>query len=310
MSAARIGVVLMTYGSARDAEDVPAYLSRIRGGRPAADDLIAEFQRRYRLIGGSPLIPITTRLAQAVEVALDGSGEIIVEAAMRFSEPTIPHVARRLAERGADRLVGLVLAPQFSPIIMGGYVTALDQAAAVLGRPAFTIGSWHDDPAFVALLADRVRAGLNAFPGATRDGVPVLMTAHSLPRRVVDREPEYIDKLYSTAQAVARAADLAGDRWQFAYQSAGHTPEEWLKPDMLDVLPELARAGHRSVLLAPVQFVADHLETLYDIDIGGQEQAAAAGIERLVRVPAPNDSPEFADVLAGVIRREIAAALP
>lgn len=302
-----IGVLLMTYGSARTADEVPAYLSRVRGGRPAPDELVAEFQRRYALIGGSPLIPITQRLARALESVLNEHADdrFAVEAAMRFSEPTIPEMAARLVERGADRIVGLILAPQYSPIIMSGYVTALGDAAAAAGVSATTVQDWHLDPAFVAALARRVEDGLASFPVEARNSVPVLMTAHSLPKRVVDREAEYIDKLMATARAVAATAGLPDERWHFAYQSAGHTPEEWLKPDMLEVLPELARAGHRHVLLAPVQFVADHLETLYDIDVAGLEQAREAGIADFRRVPAPNDADDFARALAGIVQRAI-----
>jgi protoporphyrin/coproporphyrin ferrochelatase len=298
------GVALLTYGSASDAADVPAYLSRVRQGRTPPDELVAEFQRRYELIGGSPLVPITRRLAAELERQL-GDG-FVVEAGMRFSEPTVAQAVERLVERGAGRVLGLILAPQYSPIIMGQYNQMLEAAAAEAGLPWRMVGSWHLHPRFVGVLAERLRAGLARFPAEVRDRVPVLMTAHSLPKRVVDREPGYIDMLRATAQAVACEAGLSGERWRFAYQSAGHTPEEWLKPDILDVLPELARAGHRQVLLAPVQFVADHLETLFDIDIAGKEQAEEGGIEHFARVPAPNDSPEFAAALAAIVRGNLA----
>src|SRR5207237_2734031 len=137
---------------------------------------------------------------------------------------------------------------------------------------------------FIDVLASRIRAALARYPAAQRERIPVLLTAHSLPRRVVDREPEYIDQLHETARAVAAAALLAPEQWSFVYQSAGHTPEEWLKPDMLDVLPELAAAGHSDVIVAPVQFLADHLETLYDVDVAGRDQALSAGIRRFVRI--------------------------
>ena len=289
-----IGVVLMTYGSAKNAEDVPAYMTRVRGGRTPSDELVAEFQRRYELIGGSPLIPITQRLAKQIE---EVSG-YLVEAGMRFSEPSIAQAVDRLKVRGATELVGLILAPQYSPIIMNDYREKL----AATGVEFRLVEDWHLTPSFVELLADGIRKVVTP-----QDHV--LMTAHSLPKRVVDREPDYIAKLRATAEAVAERAGLSPDRWTFCYQSAGHTPEEWLKPDMLDVLPELAKAGHQDVLLAPVQFVADHLETLYDIDIGGREQADEAGIAHFRRVPAANDSRAFAEVLAEVLRTSLAATV-
>jgi len=201
--------------------------------------------------------------------------------------------------------LGLILSPQYSPILMAGYARALEAAADAL--PVRCVQAWHLNPAFIDVLASRIRAALARFPDEKRDQVPVLLTAHSLPKRVVVREPEYVEQLLESARAVAAAADLAPERWSFAYQSAGHTPEEWLKPDMLDVLPQLASAGHRDVVLAPVQFLADHLETLYDVDVGGREQAQDAGFETFVRIDSPNAAPDFIAALADVVRGELAA---
>ena len=297
----RTGVVLMTYGSPRDLDDVGAYMTRVRGGRaPSAEDL-DEFRRRYALIGMSPLIEITRMQAVRLQAAL--GDEFRVAAGMRFSSPSIDDAVRELREQGIERVLGLVLSPQYSPMLMHGYVQTIENAASDL--PSRTVKAWHLNPAFVEVLANRIRATLATYADGLRGQVPVMLTAHSLPRRVVDREPEYVDQLRETADAVAQAADLAPERCFFLYQSAGHTPEEWLKPDMLDVLPELAAAGHRDVLIAPVQFLADHLETLYDVDIGGREQAEAAGFASFARVAAPNAAPDFIAALASVVRGEL-----
>jgi ferrochelatase len=302
------GVLLMTYGSPKDRADVGAYLTRVRGGRAPSEETVREFERRYEVIGGSPLIPITQAQASGLEEAL-GPG-FVCGAGMRFSEPSVASVARTLVERGAERLLGIIISPQYSPIIMGGYRTALDAAAAPLGVPARLVEGWWDEPSFVRVMADRVRRGLERFPAGVRDRVPVLLTAHSLPKRVVDQEPGFVDQLKASAGLIAAAAGLAPERWRFAYQSAGHTPEEWLKPDILDVLPQLAAEGHRHVLLAPVQFVGDHLETLYDIDVGGKEQADAAGFVGFERAPAPNADPDFCEALAAVVRRNLTDLVP
>jgi ferrochelatase len=304
MSVLRTGVVIMTYGSPRDLDDVGAYLTRVRSGREPDPELLAEFRRRYARIGLSPLIPITRRQAQGLEAALNDGARAAYRVAvgMRFSAPWIDEAVGELAAAGVGEVLGLVLSPQYSPILMNGYAQALEAAARRGGLACQMIGAWHLQPAFVKVLADRIRAGLDRYPPELREQVPVLLTAHSLPRRVVDAEPGYVKQLRETAEAVARAADLARDRWSFAYQSAGHTPEEWLKPDMLDVLPQLAAAGHRHVLLAPIQFLADHLETLYDIDVGGREQAEEAGFASFARVPAPNADADFVAALAEVVR--------
>jgi ferrochelatase len=296
------GVLLMTYGSpaSLEREDVRAYLARVRGGREPEESLVVEFERRYRLIGGSPLIQITGAQAEALEARLGWP----VEAGMRFSEPSISTALTRLADRGASLVSAIVLSPQFSPLLMGGYGRAIQAARDALGPEApqtRLAGAWHLEPAFVEAVASRIRRGLEEFPNDERFAAPVLLTAHSLPRRVADQEPEYLEQLQDTATAIADAAGLESGRWTFCWQSAGHEPGEWMKPDFADLMPTLAAEGHRTVLVAPVQFLADHLEILYDIDIGAREQAVAAGL-RFARIDSLNDSPDLIGALATVAR--------
>lgn len=300
------GVVLMTYGSPRDAADVAPYITRVRGGHLPTDEVLAEFQRRYATIGGSPLVEITGTQARRLQDAL-AAGGIRVEAGMRFSEPSIDGAVDRLVENGAERLLGLILSPQYSPLLMSGYDSALAAAAERVDKPYRLIRGWHAEPSFIQALAARVRALYEERLASGSGRVHVLLTAHSLPRRVVDREPDYVEQIRETADRVAAAASLPGDAWSFAYQSAGHTPEEWLKPDLLDVLPQLAAAGVTNVVLAPVQFLADHLETLYDVDVAGRRQAIDSGIRWFGRMPAFNNAPDFIVVLATVLRREMGA---
>jgi protoporphyrin/coproporphyrin ferrochelatase len=295
-----VGVLLMTYGSAATAEEVPAYLRSVRGGRDADPELVAEFQRRYRLIGWSPLVRITLEQGAELQRRLDadhGTGRYQVEVGMLHSKPTIDEAVTRLAVAGSRRLIGIVLSPQWSPQIMGGYRRALDAAAWRLGPDAEVVlaGPWHRTPAFLDALAERVTEAL----GRLEEGVPVLFTAHSLPKAVVDRDPGYLDQIAETIDAVTERTGLDRSRWQFAYQSAGHSPEEWLKPDLKDLLPGLRDAGHRSVLVVPVQFLADHLEILYDIDVAAREEAEEAGLA-FNRIELMNTSPTFIRALADV----------
>lgn len=300
-----VGVILMTYGSPATLDDIPAYLQNVRGGNPASDALITEFRRRYGLIGGSPLLRITREQAAALQEELNGhnGSRFRVVAGMRFAPPYIADVISEAAF-GAQQLIGVIMSPQYSPIIMGGYVRALESAVASLQRQDLELriaGAWHLQPYFLQALAERVQQALMRFPPEVRERVPVLLTAHSMPKRVVEKEPDYIDSLKETAAAVAELAGLPPERWMFCYQSAGHTPEEWLKPDFADVMPELRAAGHTHVLIAPVQFLADHLEILYDIQIGAREQAEAAGIQ-FARTESLNTSPLFIKALAAVVQ--------
>jgi len=306
-----IGVVLLTYGSPATLADVPRYLANVRGGRALGEEerkeLEAEFTRRYDLIGGSPLIARTREQAAALQAELtrrfpDGP-TFRTGVGMRFSEPTIADAVSEMAAAGVDRIIGIIMSPQYSPIIMGGYDRALDAAIAALGSdaPAVTMaGAWYDEPLFQEALAERVRQGLDCFPAEIRGRVPVLFSAHSMPKRVTDQEPEYIVQLQETTRAVAARAGLPDDQWMFCYQSAGHEPGEWLKPDFKEIMPELAKAGHREVLMAPVQFLADHLEILYDIDHGAREEAEREGIT-FARIASLNTSPLFIRALAAVV---------
>ncbi|MBI4200846.1 MAG: ferrochelatase [Chloroflexi bacterium] len=306
-----IGVVLMSFGAAPKPEDVPAYLASVRGGHPAPSSLVAEFQRRYRLIGRSPLNHITREQAAALESLLNQESRegrrYRVVVGMRHASPWISEALAQLDAEGARQVVAIILSPHYSPIIMGGYHRALDEAKPSL-NPATIVrvaGAWYMLPSFLDSLARRVCEALHRFPPRERETVPVLMTAHSLPRRVVEEDPEYIPQLQRTAVALAERVGLSPTRWQFAYQSAGHTPEEWLNPDLKELFPALRKKGTRAVLIVPLQFLADHLEILYDIDIAARDEAEAAGLE-MARIESLNTMPQFIRSLAEVVYQELA----
>ena len=305
---AHAGALLMTYGSpaSLEREDIRAYLARVRGGREPAAELVDEFTRRYRLIGGSPLVEITRSQARALAAALGWP----VAVGMRFSAPSIADGMRELMDRGVNTVAAVVLSPQFSPLLMGGYATAIEEARAELGDQAPRVdiaGAWHDEPAFIAVLARRVREALDRLPADEVHGVTVLMTAHSLPRRVADQEPGYLAQLRDTAAALAAGAGLADEQWSFCWQSAGHEPGEWMKPDFVDLMPQLAGNGRHSVIVAPIQFLADHLEVLYDIDVAAREQAEGFGL-KFQRIESLNADLGLLDALAVVARRTLSGS--
>jgi len=293
----------MTYGSPASLEraDIRAYLARVRGGREPEAGLVDEFTRRYEVIGGSPLVEITRAQGAAL-------GELTgwpVEVGMRFSEPSILVGLLALAERRVQRIAAIVLSPQYSPLLMSGYGRAIDEARAApcAAVPEVSVaGAWHEEPAFIAALASRVTDAL----ASERDGVAILMTAHSLPRRVADQEPGYLAQLRATAHAVAAGAGLSDGDWTFCWQSAGHEPGDWMKPDFADLMPEIAASGRRSVLVVPVQFLANHLEILYDIDVAAREQAEACGL-RFGRIESLNADRGLIDALAAVAKRTLMA---
>jgi protoporphyrin/coproporphyrin ferrochelatase len=302
------GVLLMTYGSPSSLDDVPRYMTAVRGGRAPEPELVEEFRRRYEVIGGSPLIPRTIEQADALEERLGGT--IPVRAAMRFSSPGIDEALAEMTGLGVRRVLGIVLSPQYSPLLMSGYAKALEAARDEIGPGAPDVrvaDAWHEQPAFLDALAERIRDAVDRLPPEERERAPVLLTAHSLPRHVAEREPGYLHQLERTAEEVARRAGVERERWTFCWQSAGHEPGEWMKPDFADLMPLLAAEGRRSVVVAPVQFLSDHLEILYDVDIGAREQAEEAGL-RFTRIRTLGTHPGLIEALAEVVRSELVAA--
>jgi len=281
-------VVLMAYGSPATADDIRPYFEDIRGGRPVSDEAVARLAERYRRIGGrSPLDEVT----EAQRAALERELGIPVFVGMKHWQPRIAEAVERALGGGATRIVGVVLAPHFSRMSVGEYRERLE--AALEGRDAelVLVESWHDDPAFVDVVADRVR-GSDAW---------VVFTAHSLPERILAGGDPYRDQLLETSCLVAERAGL-GDRWSFAFQSASATGEPWLGPDILEELERLAGKGEGTVLVAPVGFVSDHLEILWDLDIEGRDKAGELGLE-LARIESLNDDPSFIGALAGIVER-------
>jgi ferrochelatase len=285
-------LVLMAYGSPERLADVPAYYSDIRGGRPIRPELLEDLVERYRRLGideGSPLNAITEETRAALEAEL---GDVPVFTGMKHWTPRIAEAADAAVSAGADTVVGLVLAPHYSAMSIAGYRTQLEQALDGRAELAF-IDSWHDEPGFVELLADRVRG----------TGAHVVFTAHSLPARILEAGDPYKDQLLETSRLIAERAGL--DDWSFSFQSESQTGEPWLGPDILDHLEELHERGITEVLVCPVGFVADHLEIRWDIDHEAAEKARELGLN-FRRIEMPNADPAFIEVLAGLVRRVLA----
>ena len=280
----------MAYGSPERVADVPAYYSDIRGGRPIAPEHLEDLVARYRSLGIEDANPLNA-ITEATRAALEDELGLPVFTGMKHWVPRIAEAAQAALAGGATRLVGLVLAPHYSRLSIAGYRTLLEDGVGDRAEVVF-VESWHDDPGFVAFLADRVRD----------TEAHVVFTAHSLPERVIAMGDPYRDQLLETAGLVADAAAL--DDWSFSFQSESPTGEPWLGPDILDHLRDLHERGVECVLVAPVGFVSDHLEIRWDLDIEAKELAQELGLE-LDRIEMPNDDPVFVRTLAGIVRREL-----
>ena len=288
----RYGVALLAHGTPESLDDLPEYLTLVRGGRPPSAELLAEMRHNYAAIGGrSPLTDITRAQAAALERELADGTRVFV--GMRNWRPFIADALEQARAAGVGELVALPLAPQYSTLSVEKYRGAVE-AARPDGLSLRFVDAWYDHPGLLDAFAEKVKEALLR---ARADAV--VFTAHSLPRRVVEQGDPYAAQAAATAEGVARRAGL--EAFRLAWQSAGRTPEPWLGPTLEEELAALARQGARHVLAVPIGFVSDHTEVLFDIDIKARAAGAALGL-RLERTHSLNDSPRFIAALADLVR--------
>jgi ferrochelatase len=291
-----IGVLLMAHGTPDSLEDMPEYLRRVRGGRPASDELVAEMRHNYAAIGGrSPLTDLTNQQAAALRSALPPA--YVVAVGMRNWRPYIDEAVHALATRAVSEIVGIPLAPQFSTLSVRKYVEAA-RAAIPPGLPFVCVRSFCDHPLLLQAFAARVAEA----PPARDEAV--VFTAHSLPVAAIEGGDPYARLVAKTAEGVAALCGLT--RWTVAYQSAGRTSEPWLGPDVSDHIRARAAEGVNRLLVVPIGFVCDHTEILYDIDVVARRSASESGVS-LRRTESLNDSPLFIRLLADLVLRTSAS---
>ncbi|MEX0985174.1 MAG: ferrochelatase [Actinomycetota bacterium] len=311
-----VGVLVMAYGTAAGPEDIERYYTDIRGGRTPTPEHLQGLQDRYAAIGNVfPLLATTTAQAEGLVERLNGDGGATFCAylGMKHSPPFVPEAVAQMRADGITRAVGIVMAPHWSGMSVETYVErtlqALDEQGG--GIDVSFVRSFHDHPAFIDDLSGRVAESLAGLGASDRERATVLFTAHSLPVREAedgslrcktcdcDTSCRYRDGLQRTGDLIAERLGL--DDHRIAWQSVGRTADPWWGPGIEEVIPVLAAEGRSAVVVCCAGFVADHLETLYDLDIEAAAQAAEAGIA-FARTRMPNADPAFCDVLAAVVR--------
>ena len=294
-------MLLLAHGAPDRLEDIPEFLLNVRGGRKLPEPMVQEIVRRYRLIGGgSPLMRLT-------KLQADGLARLLahpVYIAMRNWKPFISDTIHQLAEAGVDRVVALCLAPQNSRTSIGLYRRYLDDAVAKFapGLQVDFIESWHDHPLLVEAYREKVAAAMARVEQETGRPAPVIFTAHSVPEKTIADGDPYDQQVRETARRVAETLNLA--EYRLAFQSQGMTAEPWIGPTVESLIDEIARAGQRHVLLAPVGFVCDHVEILYDIDVLFRDYGKSKGVA-VHRSESLNDSPAFIRALAAIITERL-----
>ncbi len=293
----------MAMGGPDCLENVEPFLRDVRGGRPTSPELVEEIRERYRATGGkSPAVGITQEVAKKLEQRLNESGEARyrVYVGLRHWHPFIKETYGELLKESPQQIIGLCMAPQQSSLSTGAYRKKVEEARTELEDRTEVnyVGSWNSHPKLIAAIVERIQHGLQKFPSEVRARVPVLFTAHSLPERVVAMKDPYPDEVKGTVEAVTQL--LGNQPTYFAYQSQGRSSEPWLGPTVEDMLDTMFRGEHRHVLVAPIGFICDHVETLFDVDIELKQLAANKGMH-LERIAMLNDAPALIDTLHDVL---------
>jgi ferrochelatase len=298
-----VAVLLVAHGTVESTDDLPAFLKNVRRGNDAPDDLVQQMRYRYEKIGGkSPLLEITRSVAAKLEARLG----LPVRAAMRLWKPYPRDVLAQMSNAGIERVIVLPLA-QFSTHV---YVEAVRHDLAELvsegarNMELVPIGPWGQTPALLDAQAARIRAVLQPLPAASREKTGLVLSAHSLPSSVIAAGDPYEKEFLASALGIKQRISMVAWHVRHAYQSQGVGGGEWLGPDLRSVMEAARGAAFVRVVVAPIGFLADHLEILYDIDIEAKERATGLGLE-LSRTESLNDADDFIQVLEGLVRPHV-----
>ena len=314
---ARTGVLLQGYGGPGSVDDVGPFMLNLMGRVPSPE-LLARIQAQYRAIGGgSPLLGIAEKIAKKLAATLAASGHATeVRVGMRYWEPYIADAVRELADAGFERIVAVSLSAFESDIATGAYRKALADVFAkhphleIVEAPL--IGG---DPAYAEIFASNARDALTGAP----EGSIVAFSAHSLPLSDLVEDDPYVEGICAASASVAEklglaaGADGAGERlgegfsafgsdagpspWYLVYQSKGARPGGWLGPELDALLVGAAHVGAPGVIVCPIGFMTDHMETLWDLDRLATKRAAELGVA-FTRAAVPNDDDRLVAALA------------
>ncbi len=295
-------VLILAYGSPESVDGMECYLSDIRGGRPMSKEFVEEFRHRYSLIGGkSPLTELTFEQARQTGAELQRRGyDWPVYVGMRHWSPWIKDTVAQMHLNGVDEAVALVMAPHYSKMSIGKYWDRVNEAQAALGSNIKfkMVNSWYRQPKFLQTVEHHIRAAFEKFSPEVRDQVKLVFSAHSLPARLLKMGDPYDTELKDNARIIAER--LGKVDWMFTYQSAAETGEPWLGPQIEEVVVNLAGQGYQQMLVAPIGFVCDHVEILYDIDIEAKQLAQEHNLQ-LERIESMNTAPLFIEAVVDAI---------
>jgi protoporphyrin/coproporphyrin ferrochelatase len=311
MTKKKMGLLVMAYGTPYKEEDIERYYTHIRHGRTPSPEMLEDLRQRYEAIGGiSPLAKITIEQGEKLEQHLNSIQaeiEFKMYLGLKHIEPFIEDAVKQMHDDGIEEAVSIVLAPHFSTFSVKSYNGRAKEEAAKLGGPEIvSVESWYDEPKFIKYWSDRVAKTFSDMPADERENAVLIVSAHSLPEKILQMGDPYPDQLRETADLIAGNANVKN--YEVGWQSAGNTPEPWLGPDVQDLTRDLFEAhGYKAFVYVPAGFVSDHLEVLYDNDYECKKVTDEIGAS-YHRPPMPNAEPEFIDAMADVILKKLSTS--
>lgn len=307
-----MGLLVMAYGTPYKEEDIERYYTHIRHGRKPTEEMLEDLRSRYEAIGGiSPLARITKEQAESLEKRLNeiqDEVEFNMYLGLKHIDPFIEDAVEQMAQDGIEEAVSLVLAPHYSTFSVKSYNGRAKKEAEKHGRPViYSVDSWYDEPGFIEYWADQIKKVYETMTQDERKQAVLIVSAHSLPKKILQYNDPYPEQLKETADLIATRAGI--ENYEIAWQSEGNTPDPWLGPDVQDLTRDLfEQKGYRTFVYAPVGFVSDHLEVLYDNDYECKVVCDELGAS-YYRPQMPNVHPKFIDTLARVVLREAKAGI-
>jgi protoporphyrin/coproporphyrin ferrochelatase len=308
MTKRKMGLLVMAYGTPYQVDDIERYYTHIRHGRKPTAEMLEDLRNRYESIGGlSPLAKVTNEQAKKLEEHLNQIQDEIefkMYLGLKHIEPFIEDAVKQMHNDGIEEAVSIVLAPHFSTFSIKSYNgRAAEEAEKLGGLKITSIDSWYDEPKFISHWVKKVKDIYQQMPQEEKENAMLIVSAHSLPEKILQFGDPYPNQLKETADLIAEYAGV--DKYEIGWQSAGNTPEPWLGPDVQDLTRELAKEHqYKAFVYVPVGFVCEHLEVLYDNDYECKVVTDEVGAS-YYRPKMPNADPEFIDALATVVLKKL-----
>lgn len=299
-----MGLLVMAYGTPYKEEDIERYYTHIRHGRRPSDEMLEDLKGRYEAIGGlSPLAQTTNDQAAALQQHLNkiqDEVEFKLYIGLKHIEPFIEDAVKQMHEDGITEALSIVLAPHFSTFSIKSYNgRAKEEAEKLGGLTIQSVESWYKEPKFIQFWIEKVKAAFHSMTEDERNNAALIVSAHSLPEKILQLGDPYPNQLQETADLIAEGAGVKN--YYVGWQSAGNTPEPWLGPDVQDLTRELYDEHHfKAFVYTPVGFVAEHLEVLYDNDYECKVITDELGVS-YYRPEMPNTDPLFIDAMASAV---------